>query len=181
MAAALDPQDVSLLAPKRRLRGYIIGPAEAEDEEPEEESLFEDIDLDSFLKEKSGGRNRWEENSFADLDSGEEGTDEQDGTWTEGVLGGYSLFWGGIARIDVLKVSVVGLRICERSTNFALRFLSRYCAFPPSLSPYAICSIAPKCPFTNSVAPRAGTKRLEVHILWSDCCQSTQGSDRRSR
>ncbi|CAM6093130.1 unnamed protein product [Calypogeia fissa] len=98
MAAALDPQDVSLLAPRRRLRGYVIGPAEAEEEEPEEESLFDDIDLDAFLKEKSGGKDWSHENSFTDI-----GEDEQDGTWTEGVLGGYSLFWGGIARIDVIK------------------------------------------------------------------------------
>ncbi|CAM6112036.1 unnamed protein product [Calypogeia fissa] len=98
MAAALDPQDVSLLAPRRRLRGYVIGPAEAEEEEPEDESLFDNIDLDAFLKEKSGGKDWSHENSFTDI-----GEDEQDGTWTEGVLGGYSLFWGGIARIDVIK------------------------------------------------------------------------------
>jgi hypothetical protein len=80
----------------------MIGPAEAEDEEPEEESLFEDLDLDDFLKVKAGGKSWWQEKYGSE--EGEEEDDDQDGTFTEGVLGGYSLFWGAVARIDVIKV-----------------------------------------------------------------------------
>ncbi|BBM98022.1 nitric-oxide synthase, plant [Marchantia polymorpha subsp. ruderalis] len=106
MAAVVDPKDVALLAPRRRLRGYVIGPKGPEEEalemEPEEDShLFDEGFVDNFLKDKMGA-NKWAEDSLP-LDNDEEWDELDDGMWTEGNLSGTSLFWGGVVRIDIVK------------------------------------------------------------------------------
>ncbi|KAL2629695.1 hypothetical protein R1flu_014381 [Riccia fluitans] len=105
MAAVVDPKDVALLAPRRRLRGYVVGPRGPEEEalemEPEEDfHVFEEGFLDNFLKEKLGS-DKWAENS-PPLDEELDEVDDE-GLWTEGSLSGTSLFWGGVARIDIVK------------------------------------------------------------------------------
>ncbi|KAG6554501.1 hypothetical protein Mapa_003879 [Marchantia paleacea] len=106
MAAVVDPKDVALLAPRRRLRGYVIGPKGPEEEalemEPEEDShLFDEGFVDNFLKDKMGS-NKCAEDSLP-LDMDEEWDELDDGMWTEGNLSGTSLFWGGVVRIDIVK------------------------------------------------------------------------------
>jgi hypothetical protein len=77
---------------------------------PEEESLFEDLDLDDFLKEKSGGK-AGGKRSMA-LMRVTKRTMTKTATFTVGVLGGYSLFSGAVARIDVIKVGCSS-QMCE--------------------------------------------------------------------
>ncbi|KAL3685270.1 hypothetical protein R1sor_003292 [Riccia sorocarpa] len=106
MAAVVDPKDVALLAPRRRLRGYVIGPRGREEEalemEPEEDShLFDEGFLDSYLEQKLASGKGIGRSSPVDGELDE--LDDDEGLWAEGSLSGTSLFWGGVVRIDVVK------------------------------------------------------------------------------
>ena len=95
MAAVVSPSDLTLLAPRRRLQGHLIAPSIFRRGPKLFPTEFDDLPL-KLMDEMDFMDNSKEIKSSPQLSS----TEEEDET----SLSGTSVLWGGIIRLDIIKV-----------------------------------------------------------------------------
>lgn len=103
MTAAVSPEDLSLLGPRRRIRGYPIFPLMPK--------MGSKMPLAFEIGERFGTSSQAEDDEISDYDSYSENESNSYDKIKGLSLTGVSIFWGGIVRLDVVKAPPhVGLR-----------------------------------------------------------------------
>jgi hypothetical protein len=97
MAAVVSPNDLTLLAPRRRLQGHLVAPSVL----GRVPKLFPS-QLDDFPFELIDEMNFVDRVSPQETESPLQLANAEDEVETS--LSGKSVFWGGIIRVDVIKV-----------------------------------------------------------------------------